>query len=226
MLYIIIASAIVIIISYLVGSNMAAVRIAASRGTDINKVGSGNAGSTNILRTFGWRWGLICLAFDAAKGAFSVLTGYLVGLLFSHLGLVSADICIDLMCLGVLGAMAGHLLPIFHGFRGGKCVAVATGGMLVLFPVPCIISFAVAALLIIITKMMSVGSVIGVLLCAALVIISEWGNAAVCIMAATVALVICIAHIPNIRRILEGNERKLENLAWDKASKKKQQKQK
>ena len=109
MLYIIIASAIVIIISYLVGSNMAAVRIAASRGTDINKVGSGNAGSTNILRTFGWRWGLICLAFDAAKGAFSVLTGYLVGLLFSHLGLVSTDIRMDLMCLGVLGAMAGHL---------------------------------------------------------------------------------------------------------------------
>ena len=64
------------------------------------------------------------------------------------------------------------------------------------------------------------------LLCAALVIISEWGNAAVCIMAATVALVICIAHIPNIRRSLEGNERKLENLAWDKAAKKKQQKQK
>lgn len=225
MFYIILASAIVIVISYLIGSNMAAVRIAASRGTDINKVGSGNAGSTNILRTFGWRWGLICLASDAAKGALSVLAGYLVGLLFSHLGLISTDIGMDLMCLGLLGAMAGHLLPIFHGFKGGKCVAVSIGGMLVLFPIQCIISFAVGALLIIITKMMSVGSLIGVLLCTVLVMINEWGNKAVCIMAAAVALVICIAHIPNIRRILEGNERKLKDLAWDKAEKKKQRKQ-
>ena len=165
-----------LIAGYLLGSIMSAVKIARSKSTDIHACGSGNAGSTNVLRTFGWKWGLICLASDSAKGAASVGVGYaaaaIAPALFSNY-VMPENLSGILGCIGLLGAILGHLLPVFYEFRGGKCVAVALGGLLVLSPVQLLIAVVIAA-------------------------------------------VVITAHLPNIRRIMEGRERRLEKIEWEK----------
>ncbi len=140
-----------LIAGYLLGSIMSAVKIARSKSTDIHACGSGNAGSTNVLRTFGWKWGLICLASDSAKGAASVGVGYaaaaIAPALFSNY-VMPENLSGILGCIGLLGAILGHLLPVFYEFRGGKCVAVALGGLLVLSPVQLLIAVGCAVILI------------------------------------------------------------------------------
>ncbi len=145
-----------LIAGYLLGSIMSAVKIARSKSTDIHACGSGNAGSTNVLRTFGWKWGLICLASDSAKGAASVGVGYaaaaIAPALFSNY-VMPENLSGILGCIGLLGAILGHLLPVFYEFRGGKCVAVALGGLLVLSPVQLLIAVGCAVILIAITNL-------------------------------------------------------------------------
>lgn len=205
-------------IGYLIGSIMAAVKIAKARSRDIRECGSGNAGSTNVLRTFGWKWGLTCLFFDSLKGAVSVFIGMGIGYaalrLFPNTKFIS-DLSLFLGCVGLLGAVLGHLLPVFYKFRGGKCVAVALGGFLVLSPVELLIALAIAILLIAITRMVSVGSVVGTLTVAALVIIKNWLNIPLTAVSVIVAAIIVIAHLPNIQRIMEGRERRLDRIEWE-----------
>lgn len=208
-----------LVAGYLLGSIMSAVKIARSKSTDIRACGSGNAGSTNVLRTFGWKWGLICLLSDSAKGAASVGVGYAVAALAPELLLNYAapqNLSGILGCVGLLGAIIGHLLPVFYNFRGGKCVAVALGGLLVLSPIQLLIAVGCAVVLIAITKMVSVGSVCGTLIAAALVIYRNWGNYPLVLLAVVIAAVIVTAHLPNIRRIMEGRERRLEKIEWEK----------
>lgn len=119
-------------------------------------------------------------------------------------------------CIGLLGAILGHLLPVFYEFRGGKCVAVALGGLLVLSPVQLLIAVGCAVILIAITKMVSVGSVVGTIIATALVTYRNRGNIPLMLIAVVIAAVIIIAHLPNIRRIMEGRERRLEKIEWEK----------
>lgn len=211
-------SVIILIAGYLIGSNMTAVRIAKSKSKDIRSYGSGNAGSTNVLRAFGWKWGLICFAADSAKGAASVglgmLAGYLAPMVFPNAVFIY-KLHIFLGCVGLLGAILGHLLPVFYDFRGGKSVAVAAGGFLVLAPVQLLIALAVALLIILITRMVSLGSLIGTLLVALLVIIRNTDSLPMITVSILVAVIIVIAHLPNIQRIIEGRERKLEQTEWE-----------
>jgi len=119
-------------------------------------------------------------------------------------------------CIGLLGAILGHLLPVFYEFRGGKCVAVALGGLLVLSPVQLLIAVGCAVILIAITKMVSVGSVVGTIIATALVIYRNRGNIPLMLIAVVIAAVVITAHLPNIRRIMEGRERRLEKIEWEK----------
>ena len=203
---------------YLIGSIMTAVKIAKSKSKDIRECGSGNAGSTNILRTFGWKWGLICLVCDSLKGALGVFIGMLLGWagmkLFPNAPHM-ADLPKYLGCVGMLGAVLGHLLPVFYQFRGGKCVAVALGGFLALSPIELLIALAVAIVLIAVTRMVSVGSIVGTLLVATLVIIKNFGNIPVMAVSVIVTAIIIIAHLPNIQRIMEGRERRLNKIEWE-----------
>lgn len=207
-----------LIAGYLIGSIMNAVLIAKAKHTDIRKCGSGNAGSTNILRTFGWKWGLLCLVLDSLKGVISVFIGKGLGLLamrFFEEQVFIADFEVFLGCVAFFGALLGHLLPVFFQFRGGKSVAVALGGFLVLSPIQLLIALGIAIVLIAITRMVSVGSIIGTLITSVLVIIKHFGNIPIMVMAVVVFVIVLIAHLPNIQRIMEGRERKIENIEWE-----------
>lgn len=214
----VILSVIALIAGYLIGSIMTAVKIAKAKSKDIRECGSGNAGSTNILRTFGWKWGLLCLFFDSLKGAISVLIGMGLGqlalVLFPNMTFMD-KLPTFLGCVGFFGALLGHLLPVFYQFRGGKSVAVALGGFLVLSPVQLLIALAIAIVLIAITRMVSVGSLVGTLITCVLVIIKHYGNIPLMVISAVVLIIIVIAHLPNIQRIMEGRERRLEHLEWE-----------
>lgn len=214
-LSIVAASFLCMAVGYLIGGIMTAVKIAKKKQVDIRKCGSGNAGSTNVLRTFGWKWGLICLTTDVAKGAVAVLFGYAVGKIGADLGFFSERFVKLIECCSLLGAVLGHLFPLFYNFRGGKCVAVGMGGLLALSPMELLIALVLAVILIIITKTVSVGSVSGAIIAAVLIVVRNWGDIPLMIVASAIAAVIVITHIPNIQRILQGRERKLENIEWE-----------
>ncbi|MCH5279126.1 MAG: glycerol-3-phosphate 1-O-acyltransferase PlsY [Christensenellaceae bacterium] len=214
---VVIPAIICLIAGYLIGSIMTAVKIAKSKSMDIRDCGSGNAGSTNVLRTFGWKWGIICLVCDCAKGALAVGLGHLIGFIWMKLdyALELESISNLFGCFAMLGAIFGHLLPVFYNFRGGKCVAVALGGLLVLAPLELLAAVAIAVILILITRMVSVGSVVGTLLAASFVIIANWGDIPLMVLSIIIATVIVAAHLPNIQRIMEGRERRLDRIEWE-----------
>src|SRR5687767_15902764 len=101
-----------VLMAYLLGSIVGALAIGQLRGVDIRTLGSGNAGGTNALRTQGWRFALGVVLIDVGKGA-------LAAALASRLPLPGSA----WMLAAVLAAVAGHVWPVFHGFRGGKGAA-------------------------------------------------------------------------------------------------------
>jgi len=132
--------------SYLLGSIPTALiagRLA--KGIDIRKAGSGNMGATNAFRVLGWRMGLAVALCDMAKGALAVLV--LARLQFLPVGPPDPRLA---FIVATSGAMLGHLLPVFAGFRGGKGVAVAAGAVIAAYPLVapfCLVAFALALVL-------------------------------------------------------------------------------
>jgi glycerol-3-phosphate acyltransferase PlsY len=109
-------------VAYLLGSLSGSLLLGRLRGVDIRTLGSGNAGGTNALRTQGWRFAAGVVVIDVGKGALAAW----LALRFGHAAW--------LPLVAVLAAMAGHVWPVFHGFRGGKGAATLVGGLLVAWP--------------------------------------------------------------------------------------------
>lgn len=114
-----------VVLAYLLGSVSGSLLLGRMRGVDIRTVGSGNAGGTNALRTQGLRFALGTVLVDVGKGALAAWLGWR----FLPAGLSPAW---PYAC--VLAAVAGHVWPVFHGFRGGKGAATLVGGLAVLWP--------------------------------------------------------------------------------------------
>jgi acyl phosphate:glycerol-3-phosphate acyltransferase len=112
--------------AYLLGSVSGSLVVGRFRGVDIRELGSGNAGGTNALRTQGWRFALMVVAIDVAKGAIAAALGYLPG------GDPTPPLSQALAC--GLAAAIGHVWPLWHGFRGGKGAATLVAAQLVVLP--------------------------------------------------------------------------------------------
>ncbi len=140
------------IIAYVLGSLNFAVIISKLRfKDDIRRYGSGNAGMTNMLRTYGKAAAAFTLLGDAAKAAVSVLIGTL---LCGEAGAFIAGLCCTL----------GHAFPIFYGFKGGKGVVVTAVTLLCLDWLTFLILFVIFVILVATTKFLSLGSIIGMML--------------------------------------------------------------
>ena len=200
-----------IVVPYLLGSISFAVVF--SRGLhhdDVRQHGSGNAGSTNMLRTYGLKSALLTLICDILKGVISALIGMFV--MPYHFGF--AYVC-SLMC------MLGHAFPVYHGFKGGKCVATFAGALLVLNPLVWVLLLLSFVLIVYVSRYVSLGSVI----CAAafpilinlmpfITITFENGTTAAVppagiIAAALMGILIIVLHRKNIVRLWEGKESKI-----------------
>lgn len=162
---------------------------------DVREQGSGNAGATNVMRLIGWRYGALVFILDMLKGLAASALGYWLG---QEVGLAVAS----------LGVILGHDFPAVLNFRGGKGIASTTGIFLHLFPVPTLIAILVFVAAVLITRMVSVGSLVFVLVMTIYTVVSGQ-PAALIILAVVVAVFAFARHSSNIKRILNGVENKI-----------------
>lgn len=187
-----------VVAGYLLGSiSFAVLLVRAVRGTDIRAVGSGNAGATNVLRAHGKKLALVVALLDVAKGAAAV------GLV----RLVTGDPFWG-AAAGVASVL-GHVFPVFYGFRGGKGVATAVGAFLVLAPLALLCSLAVFVTVVALTRYVSLGSVISMVLLPPIAGLLFHAPRAVVTAAAVVALIVVLKHLGNLKRLARGEERKI-----------------
>ena len=192
---------IIIIIAYLLG-NISTSYIVAKKlaGVDIRTQGSGNAGSTNVLRTLGKKAGAFTFAGDVLKGFIAVWMAKIIAYVLH----IDVTIC---AYLAVVAVVLGHNYPVFLGFKGGKGVATSLGSMLAMNPVTALTCLGFFIIIVALSKYVSLGSILGIGLSPILMIINHnlkglW---------VTLFLTISVAytHKENIKRLLNGTERKI-----------------
>ena len=195
------------IIAYLIGSISFSVIISKKMaGFDVREKGSKNAGSTNVLRTVGKKAAVITLLCDVLKGVVAVLIAYIVGKIVDN---VDRAILVQVAALCVV---IGHTFPIFFKFKGGKGVATSLGIVLLLNWQIGWICLVLALVLMILTRMVSLGSISAAILFPVLTIfITEnylvEGN--YIIFGILLAAFVVYNHRANVKRILTGTENKL-----------------
>lgn len=175
------------------------------RGIDLREHGSGNLGATNAFRALGWKIGVFVLICDVLKGAIPVLIFSGIAAERGGLGLAKHNIG---LLIG-LAAIMGHIFTIFMKFRGGKGVAASMGVFLALAPIPFLITFAVSALIIGVTRYVSAGSIIGSILLPIMVYIFYPDRVFFIIFTIVLGILVIVRHRSNIVRLLKGQEHKL-----------------
>lgn len=192
---------IILIIAYLLG-NISTSYIIAKRlaGVDIRTQGSGNAGSTNVLRTFGKKAGAMTFVGDLLKGIIAVFIGYLISK-FANVDMVIAGY------IAVFGVVCGHNWPVFLGFRGGKGVATSLGAMIAVNPIIAISCFLLFLIIVKITKYVSLGSVLGIAASPIIMIFLKNKNGVIITLFLTISVI--YTHRENIKRLINGTERKI-----------------
>ncbi len=164
---------------------------------DPRSAGSGNIGATNVLRTSGWKSGLLTLAGDIAKGAAAV--GLVPALITSPQGSLYAPE------VAALGAVLGHMYSPFTGFRGGKGVATGLGVFAFLMPAPTLGAGVVFLAVVGYTRYISSGSILAALAVPIAGSLMGYPGETTGAAALIAALVIW-KHKDNIRRLLRGEE--------------------
>ncbi|HET7103365.1 MAG TPA: glycerol-3-phosphate 1-O-acyltransferase PlsY [Terracidiphilus sp.] len=173
------------------------------RRQDIRTLGSGNIGATNVLRSGAKGLGAATFLLDMLKGCAAVW----VGTLMAHLLLPAAPIR-NVEALAALFAVLGHMFPVWLGFRGGKGVATGFGVFLVAAPLAAMAAIVVFALILALSRYVSLASILGAASFPAFAWFLVRGNKPAFFLAvqAVVALLIIAKHHQNIRRLLTGTE--------------------
>lgn len=185
--------AIAIVVSYMIGNISPAILLGRLHGIDIRKEGSGNAGTTNVLRVLGKKAAITTLLVDVLKGTVAAV---IFGLLFGALAAM----------VSVLAVFIGHIWPAAFGFKGGKGVATAFGALLGLNPMLALVCLAVVTITVIVSKRMSVGAIVA---CIAFPFVSYFTEPDFIWLGTMMAMIILIKHKENIGRLARGEEPKL-----------------
>ena len=202
---------IVAIIAYLIGSvNFSVIISKKMAGFDVREKGSGNAGTTNMLRTVGKKAAAITLICDILKGVVAILVALLAGVIIKDL-----DKALLVQLAGVF-VIIGHTFPVFFKFKGGKGIATSLGVLLMINWQIGLICLVFALLLMALTRMVSVGSLAAAVLFPVLVlfinqnyIVAESSNWSYLIFSVIIALLVFFNHRTNLKRIVTGTENKL-----------------
>ena len=201
---------IIAILAYAIGSISFSVIISKKMaGFDVRKKGSGNAGSTNVLRTVGKKAAIITLICDILKGIVAIIIAVIAGNIINNI-----DKALLVQIAGIF-VIIGHTFPIFFEFKGGKGVATALGVLLITNWKIGLICLIFALIIIILTKMVSVGSMGAAILFPILTLFIGQNF----IVPATgfkyfmysliLALIVIFNHRENIKRIMNGTENKI-----------------
>ena len=192
--------------AYLLGSIPTAVWVSKLFfGIDIREHGSKNMGASNTFRVLGTGWGIFVLVVDMAKAMAAV---YLANYVHESSWLGTEKMFWQLV-LG-LAAVVGHIFPVFAGFKGGKGVASLLGVVVAIQPWTALISVGAFVIVVVLTKYISLGSLVGAGVFATCVFFA-WSedNSYLKWFAGISALFIFMMHISNIRRLLKGTENKI-----------------
>lgn len=194
--------ALLLAVSFFLGSIPFGLLIGKARGVDVRKAGSGNIGATNVWRLLGPTWGTISFLLDVAKGAAAAL---LCGLIQPEAFWIFLKG--DAATLGGVAAVAGHMLSPFVGFKGGKGIAAGLGALLGSAPLVGLGGFGIFLITMVFCQYVSLSSLVAVIAVLSLAVyfkqsplfLVTWG---------AIGLYVYIKHIPNIKRLLKGEEPK------------------
>ena len=195
-------------IGYLLGSIPSGIWLGRGfKGIDIREHGSRSIGATNVFRVLGAKLSIVVLALDMAKGFFACYLAF-------HLDLGDTVLTSgQLAVIAGLAAILGHLFPIFAQFKGGKGVATGAGMLLFLTPLEVGFTMLVFALTVIITRYVSLGSILAVIFFSSSILIEQYylgythGNE-ILGLAVLMVILVLFTHRANIRRLLTGAENK------------------
>ncbi len=183
-----------VILAYSLGNISPAILVSKARGEDIRMKGSGNPGTTNMLRVYGKKAAALTLLIDVLKGVFAVLIGRALG------GENSAYIC-------ALAVVLGHMWPALWKFKGGKGVATGFGVCLAILPLMGIAALMTACAIILLTRMVSPGSIAAAI---ALPILARVFCPGFFPYAVVLAILVIYKHGGNIKKLLRGEESKID----------------
>lgn len=201
------------IIAYLIGSINFSVLISKKMaGFDVREKGSGNAGTTNMLRSVGKKAAAITLVCDILKGVISIVIAIIVGNIAKNL---DRELLLQIAGIAVV---LGHTFPIFFGFKGGKGVATSLGVLLMSNWQIGLICLVFAVVLMALTRMVSLGSCAAAVLFPVLtlfinqhytVLTDGKSGRVYFVYSVILAIIVLYNHRSNIKRILNGTENKL-----------------
>jgi glycerol-3-phosphate acyltransferase PlsY len=203
----------IILVGYLLGTIPSGLIVSRWKAKlDIRDYGSGKTGATNVLRKLGHKPALVVIGLDILKGALAVaFAGVIIGADFLIIGEFGIGLLLA-QVVGALAAIAGHIWPIFFGFRGGRGVATFFGGLIALSPVAAVFGGEILIIGAGLSGFVSLGSIAGAVgAYAILVPLTLWNAFPVeyLIYAMAGSLLIIYMHRENIRRLLKGKERRL-----------------
>ena len=215
--------ALIVVVSYLLGTIPSGLLISKSQGIDIREHGSKNIGATNVWRTMGKKWGLFAFLCDTFKGWLAVIIGVSLAAHFSttvqlpHGHTAPKNLPPDYAGIAAaLGCILGHNFPIWLRFKGGKGVATSLGVIIGMMPLVSLIIFAIWGIVLKLSRYVSLASIVAALSLPVAVVVllffgpsqgwaavHGWGNFYFGVAA---ALMVFKRHTANIKRLLNGTE--------------------
>jgi len=195
------------LLAYLTGAFPSAVWVGKTfYNTDVREYGSGNAGATNTFRVLGKGAGIPVFLMDVLKGWLSVSYVNFI----SNADILSPELFFENQLTFGIAAVIGHLFPIYTGFRGGKGIATMFGLLIGLQPLAAVFSFVVFVVVFMISKYVSLGSIIASLFFPIFVILVLGSiNPSLNLFAIFVPILSLITHQKNIERLVRGKETKI-----------------
>jgi glycerol-3-phosphate acyltransferase PlsY len=186
---------------YLLGSLPFGYFVARANGVDIFAVGSKSPGATNVMRSVGRKAGYTVYALDALKGALAAGWPVWAG---ASLGSFAADAG-RMQLVGLVFALIGHSFSCFTKFKGGKGVATASGGLVVIMPLSALVCAAVWLVVFLVSRYVSLASILASALLPVSAAFFSYRRSVI-VLAAVVGLFVIVNHRANIVRLAKGTE--------------------
>jgi acyl phosphate:glycerol-3-phosphate acyltransferase len=188
---------ILLIAAFVLGSIPFGIITAKAKGIDLKKIGSGNIGATNVLRSLGKWPAVITLLGDILKGTLAVAIGKYSGVEPLYEGLIG------------ISAILGHNFSLFLGFRGGKGVATSLGVLVIYAPPAALITLIIWIGVVLFTKYSSLGAIVSFALLPLNVMLFDFQDKTKIFISIFISLFIIFRHKDNIKRLMNGTERKI-----------------
>lgn len=192
-----IKNVILLVVAFVLGSIPFGIITAKVKGVDLKKVGSGNIGATNVLRSLGKWPAIVTLLGDILKGTLAVAIGKFSGVEPLYEGLIG------------MSAILGHNYSMFLGFRGGKGVATSLGVLFIYMPHAAAITLVIWLAIVLATKYSSLGAIVSFGLLPLVALLIDYQDKTKVFISIVISFLLIFRHRANIRRLMNGTERKI-----------------